>query len=164
MAGQRVHTTCLVQVHGFTEVYIFCLRCFYFLWFSMLFFFCFVLFFPSAGRYDRPLYCTVPCNEAWQFDVWMMCLDCGFKCLGFFFSFQSCQAVRRARTREHWCELLIGIHAVKTGFVLNLSTRESNERNVCTEFLVTYWSLWFSVSLGFKFDHDLYVWRFYVVK
>lgn len=108
--------------------------------YDFLCFFFVCLFFPSAGRDDRPLYCTVPCNEAWQFDVWMMCLDCGFKCFGafFFFNFfQSCQAVRRARTREHWCELLIGIHAVKTGFFLNLSTRERNDRNVYTEFLVT---------------------------
>lgn len=164
MAGQRVHTTCLVQVHGFTEVYIFCLRCFYFLWFSMLFFFVLFCFFQVLDDmidlfivlYHVMKHGNLMCGWC----VWTVALNVW----GFFFSFQSCQAVRRARTREHWCELLIGIHAVKTGFVLNLSTRESNERNVCTEFLVTYWSLWFSVSLGFKFDHDLYVWRFYVVK
>lgn len=58
-----------------------------FVFYDFLCFFFVCFFFPSAGRDDRPLYCTVPCNEAWQFDVWMMCLDCGFKCFGAFFKF-----------------------------------------------------------------------------
>lgn len=78
--------------------------------------------------------------------VWTVALNVLGLFFFLFYFFQSCQAVRRARTREHWCELLIGIHAVKTGFFLNLSTRERNDRNVYTEFLVTCWPLWFCVA------------------
>lgn len=90
MAGQRAHN--MLSTGSWFHISLYFLSqmfLFFMIFYAFLFFLFFLYFFPSAGRDDRPLYCTVPCNEAWQFDVWMMFLDCGFKCLGAFFKISS---------------------------------------------------------------------------
>lgn len=86
---------------------------FVFLWFSMLLFVFFQVLDEMIDLFVVLYHVMKHGNLMCGWCVWTVALNV----LGLLFNFfQSCQAVRRARTREHWCELLIGIHAVKTGF------------------------------------------------
>lgn len=140
-----------MTVQDFTSVY-FCLRSFIYLWFSMLFLFnCWTV--PQTSS----LYCTM---------YWSRALCWGW-CQSGCFVFQRCEAVEEPaweNIRVSFSYLSNGsclARGVKAYFSSTFGKLQSG-RNV----LSVWWHIqcYNSVSLGFHFDHELYVWTFYVVK